>query len=261
MSSLADGVGPIAARLPSRVRREQPALDLLRGHFADTPGGYVAWSGGKDSTVALHLARRINPLIPVVWFDSGLEFPENRDYVHGLAEAWGLNFHTIAAQPDALTLLVQSGAWEHGVDWDRLRAATRTDHAHDTLVTGPAARAHARYGPGEVVGLRAGESVGRRILLAKSHGRYTRNDGTVVCAPIWRWSDIDVEAYLAAHGIPANPIYAKLKALGAPTYAQRVGLVVDGNAAETGRYTWLRAGWPHMWADLTDALPRLAEWR
>lgn len=37
---------------------------------------YVAFSGGKDSTVLLHLVRQIYPDVPAVFFNTGLEFPE-----------------------------------------------------------------------------------------------------------------------------------------------------------------------------------------
>lgn len=42
---------------------------------------YVAFSGGKDSTVLLDIARRIYPDIPAVFSDTGLEFPEIRQFV------------------------------------------------------------------------------------------------------------------------------------------------------------------------------------
>lgn len=42
---------------------------------------YVAFSGGKDSTVLLDLARRVFPDIPAVFVDTGLEFPELREFV------------------------------------------------------------------------------------------------------------------------------------------------------------------------------------
>lgn len=42
---------------------------------------YVSFSGGKDSTVLLDLARRIYPDIPAVFVDTGLEYPEIRDFV------------------------------------------------------------------------------------------------------------------------------------------------------------------------------------
>ena len=42
---------------------------------------YVSFSGGKDSTVLLDLSRRIYPDIPAVFIDTGLEYPEIRDFV------------------------------------------------------------------------------------------------------------------------------------------------------------------------------------
>ena len=42
---------------------------------------YVAFSGGKDSTVLLHLVRSMYPKVPAVFIDTGLEFPEIRAFV------------------------------------------------------------------------------------------------------------------------------------------------------------------------------------
>ena len=42
---------------------------------------YVSFSGGKDSTVLLDLARRIYPDIKGVFVDTGLEYPEIRSFV------------------------------------------------------------------------------------------------------------------------------------------------------------------------------------
>ena len=41
---------------------------------------YVSFSGGKDSTVLLHLARSVYSDIPAVFCDTGLEFPEVRNH-------------------------------------------------------------------------------------------------------------------------------------------------------------------------------------
>lgn len=42
---------------------------------------FVAFSGGKDSTVLLHLVRSMYPEVPAFFADTGLEYPEIRTFV------------------------------------------------------------------------------------------------------------------------------------------------------------------------------------
>jgi len=42
---------------------------------------YVAFSGGKDSTVLLHIVRSLYPDVSVVFVNTGLQYPEIRDFV------------------------------------------------------------------------------------------------------------------------------------------------------------------------------------
>lgn len=50
-------------------------------NYFGTDGVYVSFSGGKDSTVLLHLVREIYPDVEAVFVDTGLEYPEIKDFV------------------------------------------------------------------------------------------------------------------------------------------------------------------------------------
>lgn len=47
-------------------------------------GVYISLSGGKDSTVLLHLVRQLYPSIQAVFCDTGLEYPEIREFVRNI---------------------------------------------------------------------------------------------------------------------------------------------------------------------------------
>jgi len=51
--------------------------------YFGTSGVYVSFSGGKDSTILLDIARQEYPDIEAVFVDTGLEYPEIRDFVKG----------------------------------------------------------------------------------------------------------------------------------------------------------------------------------
>jgi len=57
----------------SRIR------DWINAYGED--GVYVSFSGGKDSTVLLDLVRQDYPNVPAVFVDTGLEYPEIRQFV------------------------------------------------------------------------------------------------------------------------------------------------------------------------------------
>jgi phosphoadenosine phosphosulfate reductase len=244
----------LASSLPSFQKRKMQALQRIEYHLENNLG-YVAWSGGRDSTAVVALAREIDSQVPIVWFDSGLEYPENREYILQVTEMLKLNLKVVKASPDALTILRLSGAWDHSAIY------SQENDIHKVLITQPSDEAHRLFGVGELSGLRAEESAGRRALLAPKDGTYIRSNGNIVCAPCWSWSSNDVRSAIVGASIPENPVYEKLARLGAPDRAQRVGLVVDGNNPDHGRYTYLKNGWPTLWAELTSVLPRLNEWR
>lgn len=52
--------------------------------FYGENGVYVSFSGGKDSIVLLDLVRQINPDIKGVYIDTGLEYPEIKEFVKSI---------------------------------------------------------------------------------------------------------------------------------------------------------------------------------
>lgn len=58
---------------------------------------YISFSGGKDSTVLLDIARQVYPDIKAVYVDTGLEYPEVRNFVKS----------------------VNNVEWLHPVKWDK----------------------------------------------------------------------------------------------------------------------------------------------
>ena len=254
-------------------------LDLIRARIQahlDTADGYVAVSGGKDSLVTLHLARQVDPDVPVVFFDSGFEYPETYQYLADLADRWQLNLDVIPARYTTLEVLTATGAWDHHAP----HPATVPD-LHRILITEPATRAHALYGPGELWGVRAAESRGRAAAYANAlratpcpcrppctgrqararHGGVIRRvDGTTAYGPVWDWKTDEIWAYIARHHLPVNPVYPKLARLGAPEHALRISHMLDAGRLEEGRVTWLRRGWPALFEEIATLLPRIREY-
>ena len=66
---------PLEQKILLTERRIQQFSTMMQGRI------YIAFSGGKDSTVLLNIARRIIPNIKACFIDTGLEYPEIRDFV------------------------------------------------------------------------------------------------------------------------------------------------------------------------------------
>ena len=69
-----------AAPLEIKIKMTKQRIREWVNHFG-LDGVYVSFSGGKDSTVLLTIAREMYPDIKAVFIDTGLEFPEIREFV------------------------------------------------------------------------------------------------------------------------------------------------------------------------------------
>jgi 3'-phosphoadenosine 5'-phosphosulfate sulfotransferase (PAPS reductase)/FAD synthetase len=68
--------------LPEKIELSNKAIkdyyEFLNGRV------YISISGGKDSTVLLDLVRHLYPNVKAMFLDTGLEHPENRDFIKSL---------------------------------------------------------------------------------------------------------------------------------------------------------------------------------
>lgn len=69
---------PLEAKVALSTQRIRQWYDHWHGKV------YVAFSGGKDSTVLLHLVRSLYPEVKAVFVDTGLEYPEIRLFVKSI---------------------------------------------------------------------------------------------------------------------------------------------------------------------------------
>lgn len=60
---------PLSAKIQMTERRIREWVE-----YYGTDGTYLAFSGGKDSTVLLDISRKIYPGLPAVFVDTGLDY-------------------------------------------------------------------------------------------------------------------------------------------------------------------------------------------
>lgn len=268
-----DGLDVTALRALRRPRKSIASLEQRIEAHLDAHEGYVAFSGGKDSLVVLDMARRVDPEVPVVFFDSGFEYPETYEYLLRLRELWSLNLMVVPARVSTWEVLAKSGQWTHDQD-----TPSESWNLHEVLIADPSRRAHDMFGPGELWGVRAEESKGRRMAYAvalnrrtcsccsthselrrRHGGQINRKDGTVAFGPVWDWTDTEIWGHIGRHQLPANPVYDRLREIGAPETFWRVSHLVDGARLEDGRLVWLQRGWPALFNEVAAMLPRVRE--
>lgn len=76
---------------------------------------YVSFSGGKDSTVLLDIARHVYPNMPAVFSDTGLEYPEIKEFVKSFP-----NVTIVKPKHSFKQILTKYGYPINGTPWHRL---------------------------------------------------------------------------------------------------------------------------------------------
>lgn len=153
----------------------------------------VAWTGGKDSTVALHLwmelLRQHSGVPPLaLTIDTGLKFPEAMAFRQSMAKTWGVEVMEIGPEPRA-------GA---PVSEDRMECCR-------LLKIEPLRKAIVQIGISVLItGIRRDEHPSRQDRLVFEQ----RSDPDYLqVSPLLDWTEMDIWSYIAGRGLPYCELY------------------------------------------------------
>jgi phosphoadenosine phosphosulfate reductase len=181
----------------------------------------VAWTGGKDSTVVLHLYRRIlresfpNDALVAINLDTGCKFPEVLRFRDETAAGWGVRLHVLrpAISLEGYPLAVDKVACCRELKIEPLKRGLR-ELGTRLLFTGIRSDEHE-------------SRAGRSWMEERTDPEH------LSCNPILHWSEMDVWAYHSAQGLAYCPLYEKgYRSLGC---IPCTGLSVGGEGERSGR--------------------------
>ena len=212
----------------------QAATELLPGDLA------IVSSFGADSAVLLHMVAQVDPSLPVYFLETGKHFPETLAYVETLKRHLGLA-NVTALVPDP-------------------RDIARFDPRGDLWETDPDSCCHIRKTEPLDVELEGfgGWVTGRKRYQTRERGVLPHfeltSDDRIKVNPLAYFSDADVNAYKARHGLPEHPLFARgYKSIGC---APCTTIVAEGEDPRAGRWRGLNKKECGIHFDFNGAIAR-----
>ncbi|MFD5435713.1 phosphoadenylyl-sulfate reductase [Kitasatospora sp. NPDC127067] len=191
MSSTATDYASLAERA-GRELEEASAQEVL-AWAAETFGGRFCVTSSMEDAVVAHLASSVFPGVDVVFLDTGYHFPETIGTRDAVAATMPVNVITLTPLRTVAEQDAEHGPRLHDRDPDLCCSLRKVE---------PLNRGLAGY-DAWATGLRRDESPTRANTPVVSWDPKRRK---VKIAPIARWTQQDVDAYVAAHGVLLNPL-------------------------------------------------------
>ena len=191
MSAAVAGLEALATEA-GRDLEDAAAEEIVRW-AATTFGARLAVTSSMADAVVVDLVSRVAPGVDVLFLDTGYHFAETLGTRDAVAATYGVNVRSLLP----LRTVVEQDA-DHGRDLfardpDRCCALRKVE---------PLDRALRDY-DAWVTGLRRDESASRASTPVVA---YDEKRGAVKVNPIARWTQDDVDAYVADHGVLTNPL-------------------------------------------------------
>ncbi|MEV8475440.1 phosphoadenylyl-sulfate reductase [Streptomyces sp. NPDC051173] len=180
------------AERAGRELEDAPASDVLRW-AADTFGARFCVTSSMEDAVVAHLASRVRPGVDVLFLDTGYHFPETIGTRDAVGAVMDVNVVTLTPERSVAEQDAEHGPALHDRDPDLCCALRKV---------APLAAGLDRY-DAWATGLRRDESPTRANTPVVG---WDERRGKVKIAPIARWTQDDVDRYVAEHGVLTNPL-------------------------------------------------------
>ncbi|MEU3830116.1 phosphoadenylyl-sulfate reductase [Streptomyces sp. SID486] len=208
------------AEQAGRDLEDASAPEILRWAVDTFGSGFCVTSSMEDAVVA-HLASRVRKGVDVVFLDTGYHFPETigtRDAVEAVMD---VNVITLTPRQTVAEQDAQYGPKLHDRDPDLCCRLRKVQPLEEGLKDYQA----------WATGLRRDESPTRAATPVVGWDEKRRK---VKVSPIARWTQDDVDAYVAEHGVLTNPLLTDgYASVGCAPCTRRV---LEGEDARAGRW-------------------------
>lgn len=272
---------PLEAKIVKSQERIKEYYNYFNGDV------YVSFSGGKDSTVLLHLVRELYPEVKAMFIDTGLEYPEVKEFVKSqenitiirpsrtykqVIEQFGypmvskMTANCIATarrNPNStrakyLTGEIPTKAFGYGNGrwWPMVTDAPfkTSGYCCEVMKKQPAHKFNRETGLVPFIATLADESVSRRLNWYKE-GCNSFKGKDSQSKPLSFWTDQDIYHYIKDNNIPYCPIYGDIveneKGELTTTGVERTGCIFCGFGAhlekEPNRFQQLKETHPKLW--------------